>query len=233
MYTGITQGLFSVVYVDKQPGLTTYRVQLSQALSQNLNAGASIAIDGVCQTVVDCVDGLVTLNAMQETLVKTTLGDLYVGRKVSVERAARIGDENGGHELAGHVFEAGTIVDKRSAENNLCLIIKCSTQCIQYIFPKGFVGIDGSSLTVGEVYKHQGTFAIHLIPETLRLTNFGHKEIGQKVNIEVDAKAVILSEALNAQLAQIQHALENLDHRLSRLEIAQPLKASSKLDSAR
>lgn len=185
MYSGITQGLFEVTHVDKKPGLITYSIKLNPELTNGLKISASIAIDGVCQTVVSIQDHSITLNAMQETLAKTTLSDLYVGRKVSVERSLRVGDENGGHEVAGHVIGTATITDVKPFENNLNIIIRCDKEWLKYILPKGFIAVDGSSLTVGEV-DSSGTFAIHLIPETLRLTNFGNKKIGDKVNIELD-----------------------------------------------
>lgn len=185
MYSGITQGLFEVTHVDKKPGLITYTVKLNSELIKDLKVSASIAIDGVCQTVVSIQDDSITLHAMQETLAKTTLSDLYEGRKVSVERSLRVGDENGGHEVAGHVIGTATIAGIKSSENNLNIIIRCDKEWMKYILPKGFIAVDGSSLTVGEI-DPSGTFSIHLIPETLRLTNFGIKKVGDKVNIELD-----------------------------------------------
>lgn len=196
MYSGITQGLFEITSIERSPGLLTYRVLLNDALIKDLKVGASISIDGVCQTVVQINHHHVTLHAMAETLAKTTLGDLCVGRKVSVERSLRVGDEIGGHELAGHIFEMGKIIDRNVSENNLSLVIECSPQCIAFIFEKGFIGLDGSSLTVGYVNLDAHTFAIHLIPETLRLTNFGEKQVGEKVNVELDARMVAVVETV-------------------------------------
>ncbi len=215
MYTGITKGLFEVVFVDTAPCLTTYAIKLNQSLLSGLNIGDSVSVDGVCQTVV-AIDGMeVTFQAIEETLAITTLQDLYVGRLVSIERSARLGDENGGHELAGHVFEEGIIVQRKPFENNLTLVIQCSPQAIKYIFEKGFIGIDGSSLTVGTIDAEQGTFKIHLIPETLRLTNFSNKKIGDKLNIEVDAKAVIISETIKRYVLPLQKRIEALEKKMA------------------
>lgn len=218
MYTGITKGLFKVMHVDKKQDLIIYTVELNKELIKDLKVSDSVSIDGVCQTVVNINGYKVTFNAVAETLSKTTLGDLYIGKSVSVERSARYGDENGGHELAGHVFEMGEIVEKKVSDNNTKLVIKCSPKCIQYIFEKGFIGIDGSSLTIGNVNKDKCTFEIHLIPETLRLTNFGSKQLGDKVNIELDSKAKIIFEAVGKHLLQIQNRLNNIEKKLAALE---------------
>jgi riboflavin synthase len=185
MYSGITCGLFEVTHVEKHPGLITYKVKLSTELLVNLTIGASIAIDGTCQTVVAIDHDEVTFNAMQATLERTTLCDLYAGRKVSVERSLRYGDEIGGHEVAGHVIGTAIISKVNPAENNLSLTITCLKEWMKYILPKGFIAVDGSSLTIGDV-DPEGKFTLHLIPETLRVTNFSNKKIGDRVNIELD-----------------------------------------------
>ena len=214
MYTGITKGLFEVVFVDTAPCLTTYAIKLNQSLLSGLNIGNSVSVDGVCQTVV-AINGMqVTFQAIEETLLKTTLKDLYEGRLVSIERSARLGDENGGHELAGHVFEEGTIVQRNPFENNLTLVIQCSPQATKYIFEKGFIGIDGSSLTVGTIDAEKGIFEIHLIPETLRQTNFSNKKIGDKVNIELDPRSVIISETIKRYVLPLQKRIEALEKKL-------------------
>lgn len=218
MYTGITKGLFKVIHISQKPGLLTYVVELNATLANDVKIGDSISIDGVCQTVTHINGYQVTFDAMAETLAKTTLCNLQVGTKVSVERSARYGDENGGHELAGHVFEVGTILEKKTSANNVTLVIQCSAKCIQYVFEKGFIGIDGSSLTIGTVDKEQFTFEIHLIPETLRVTNLGNKQPGDKVNIELDAKAVIIFETVGKQLSYIQERLNRLEETVALLK---------------
>src|SRR5215212_120755 len=104
MYTGITQGLFSIIALSKQPGLMSYTVKLISPHNDNLKLGASVSIDGVCQTVVNINNDEISFEAIQETLDKTTLSDLQIGSQVSIERSRRIGDEIGGHEVSGHVF---------------------------------------------------------------------------------------------------------------------------------
>ena len=104
---------------------------------------------------------------------------------MSIERSLCYGDEIGGHEVAGHVIGTARIVAVTLAENNFSLTIACPDAWMKFIFPKGFIAVDGSSLTVGDV-DSRGTFTLHLIPETLRLTNFAHKRVGDLVNIELE-----------------------------------------------
>jgi riboflavin synthase len=196
--------LYEVVQVEKKTGLLTYSVRLSPDLLTNLKIGASVAIDGVCQTVVSIVDKDVCFNAMQETLDRTTIGDLYLGAKVSVERSLCYGDEVGGHNVAGHVIGIGTVIEVKPTDNNLCLIIQCPKDWMKYILTKGFIAVDGSSLTVGQVYPAEGTFSLYLIPETLRLTNFGNKKVGNRVNIELDHNTQTIVTAVERVLAQMK-----------------------------
>ncbi|MCH9754809.1 riboflavin synthase subunit alpha [Rickettsiella endosymbiont of Litargus connexus] len=211
MYSGITQGLFVVKSLTKRPGLFHYSVVLNEELVKNLKTGASISIDGVCQTVVAKNGIEVSFDAMQETLVKTTLNELFVGRKVSVERSLVYGDEIGGHELSGHVLETGKVIDKKISGENLCLSIRCSVACFAFVKPKGYIAVDGSSLTVGLTNKKQPSFEVYLIPETLRKTNFSDKNVGDNVNIEPDMKTMVLVET-------VQSYFSNIDDRLTAIE---------------
>ncbi|BBB15780.1 riboflavin synthase alpha chain [Candidatus Rickettsiella viridis] len=214
MFTGITQGLFRVNTVLKREGLLHYTVILNGNLVKGLKQGASVAIDGVCQTVVS-IDGLeVGFDAMLETLSKTTLSELAINKKVSVERSIGLDDEIGGHEVSGHVFEKGEIIAKKNTNNNLCLTIQCSDKCFSFIKTKGFIAVDGSSLTVGVVNKAENSFEVYLIPETLRVTNFGNKNVGDHVNLEPDMKTMILVEAVQSHFADIYHRLEKIENQL-------------------
>jgi riboflavin synthase len=187
MYSGITCGLFDVIEVERKQDLIHYTVRLNPILLDNLMIGASVAIDGVCQTVVSITDHDVAFHAIQDTLDRTTLSEIHPGRQVSVERSLRYGDEVGGHEVAGHVIGTARVTNVTRTENNLNISLECPPEWIKYILPKGFVAVDGSSLTVDHV-DQMGIFTIHLIPETIRRTNFGNKCVGDQVNIELDHK---------------------------------------------
>ncbi len=204
MFTGITRGTFPVTRVERKPDLLRFAVSLPGALLEGLQLGASVAIEGVCQTVV-AIDGHeVLFEAIRETLDKTTLGELAKGGLVSVERSYRIGDELGGHEVAGHVTGMG-LLDAVRREGDVCdLRIAVPKSWMRYILPKGFIAVDGSSLTVGET-DPEGAFFVHLIPETLRLTNLGRKRQGDRVNIELDARTVAIVDTVERVLAQRGH----------------------------
>ncbi len=194
MYSGITQGLFPVTKIDRKTGIIFYSVTLNSKLVENLDIGSSINIDGVCQTVTEIKNETVSFAAIVETLHLTTLNALQVNQKVSVERSIRFGDEIGGHLIAGHVVGTAIIEKKIVQENNVTLFLKCPPEWMRYIFPKGFIAVDGSSLTVSEV-ESEG-FSIHLIPETVRVTNLGSKNIGDLINIELDHNTQVIVDTV-------------------------------------
>ena len=201
MYTGITQGLFPVSAVEKSTNCIKYKVKLNTKLCKDLEIGASIAIDGVCQTVVSIDENEIEFNAAGKTLELTTLDTIKTGQLVSVERSAKFGDEIGGHNMAGHVFETATITAKELKEDNLLMQFKVSDKAMKYVFDKGFIGIDGSSLTVHDVDHAADTFMVNLIPHTIAVTNFIDKQIGDLVNIEVDANTVTIVETVKRVMA--------------------------------
>ncbi|MFI4919293.1 MAG: riboflavin synthase subunit alpha [Legionellales bacterium] len=205
MYTGITKGLYEVINLSKKPGLISYTVKLSPELCNKLKPGDSVAVDGVCQTVVTIDNTHVSFQAIQETLEKTTLNELQLGSHVSIERSLRVGDEIGGHEVSGHVFGTAVIHQKTVEENNLTLIIQCNPDWMKYILPKGFISVDGSSLTVGNTLPEQGLFYLHLIPETLRLTHFANKPVHARVNIEFDHKTKTIVDSIERILSTIKN----------------------------
>jgi riboflavin synthase len=201
VFTGITRGTFVVTRTERQPDLLRYAIELSDELMAGLCTGASIAIDGVCQTVV-AIDGrAVVFEAIRETLDRTTLDQLTQGTRVSVERSYRIGDELGGHEVAGHVQGTGHVQAVQREGDVYELRIAVPKAWMKYILPKGFIAVDGSSLTVGDT-NCAGYFDLHLIPETLRATRLGHKQPGDRVNIELDPRTVAIVDTVERVLAE-------------------------------
>lgn len=201
MYSGITQGLYEIVSLTQNPGLITYSVNLSADLCKDLKPGDSVSVDGVCQTLVNLEGTQASFQAIQETLDKTTLNELRLGSYVSIERSLRWGDEMGGHEVSGHVFGTAVIQQKTVAHDNVTLVIQCDPSWMKYILSKGFIAVDGSSLTVGKTDQEQGLFYLHLIPETLRLTHFATKEVNDRVNIEFDHKTKTIVDTVERILA--------------------------------
>ena len=200
MYTGITAGTFPIVALERGAGRLDLTVGLSSELREGLKVGASVAVDGVCLTVVSWNDQGVLFHAVAETLERTTLGSLVVGSRVAVERSFQYGQEMGGHEVAGHVIGTGVVTDVRINGAAHQLSIGVPKDWMRFIFEKGFIAVDGSSLTVGQV--REDGFDLHLIPETIRLTNLGAKRPGDRVNIELDARTVAIVETVERVLAR-------------------------------
>jgi len=207
MYTGIVQGVFEVVEVSRRSDFMSFAVQFPPELLEELGPGASVNIDGVCQTVVKVDGSKVWFDAMIETLRRTTLGQLNQADTVNVERSARVGQENGGHEIAGHVDGMLEIIERHVSEDNLFLTFRVPEAYRRYIFDKGFLSVHGCSLTVTNFDREAGTFEVYLIPETLRLTNLGAKEVGGSVNFEIDRRTQAIVDTvidyLNDNLAQV------------------------------
>jgi len=178
MFTGIVQGTGSVQSV-RGDSIVTLGIQIPS--TDGLEIGGSVSIDGVCLTATSVGD-TVTFDIIPETLQRTTLGTLSQGSSVNVERALKFGDELGGHLLSGHIMGVAEIVSVIDQDYK----IQCPQEMAEYIQEKGYVAVDGISLTVGET-DGRGGFDIHIIPETLRLTTLGSKGVGDHVNIEIDA----------------------------------------------
>ncbi|WP_028862788.1 riboflavin synthase [Psychromonas aquimarina] len=186
MFTGIVQRKAEIVSIEKKDQLHRLEVALAKEDQDGLITGASIANNGTCLTVVKMTDTAVFFDVIEETLKVTNLADLQVGSEVNIERAARFGDEIGGHLLSGHVHTQAEIVTIKRTDTNCDICFKIETQWQKYILPKGFIAIDGISLTLGDV--DNGLFWVHLIPETLAVTNLGGRRMGEHVNIEIDSQ---------------------------------------------
>lgn len=202
MFTGIIQGMFPVVHLEEQTGLKTFEVLLSPELAEGLTLGASVAVDGVCLTVTSCVDHRARFEAMEETLRLTTIGQLQTGDVVNVERSARMGDEIGGHLLSGHVSTTSEILVIDAHEQNVMMRFSVEPKWMRFIFSKGFLALDGASLTVVNAKIDEGTFEVWFIPETLRRTKFGSKKVGDRVNVEVDAQTQRIVETVERMMAE-------------------------------
>ena len=183
MFTGIVKELCCVEAVSDQPGKRRLTIAMDD-LSENLERGASVAINGTCLTVVGQEQGNVEFDVIQETLDCTNLGELNPGDQVNIERSYRVGDEIGGHHVMGHVDTVGSIQEIRSSANNKEVIIHHAPQWHKYLIPKGWIAIDGISLTVVAVENDH--FSVCLIPETLARTTLGFKQVHQSVNLEFD-----------------------------------------------
>jgi len=204
MFTGIIQGTAEVVAIQEAEAFRTHVVALPPALRQGLEIGASVAHNGVCLTVTAIEGERVSFDLMRETLRVTNLGDLAVGDRVNIERAARFGDEIGGHAMSGHVIAVAELVELDEAPNNRRLWFELPHALGRFLFDKGYIGIDGASLTIGEVRPatagHGPRFCVNLIPETLHRTTLGERLPGDRVNVEIDPQTQAIVETVERLL---------------------------------
>ncbi len=218
MFTGIVQGLATVRSITDRPGLRSFTLGFPPGFCEGLALGASVAVDGVCLTVTalhgeDAAD----FDVMQQSLRLTTLGGLREGSRINVERAAKDGAEIGGHPLSGHVDFMATVAEVRRPENNHVLKIAVPAPWMRYVFAKGYIAVNGASLTVAEAQRQpdgSGWFEVWLIPETLRMTTFGEKAEGAAVHIEIERQTQVFVDtvraAIDERLGPLLPALERL-----------------------
>jgi riboflavin synthase len=203
MYGGIIHDTYPVVAIDKKTGLTSFTLQLDEQLLADVQIGASVSVDGVCLTVTWAEGDKVRFDVMGKTLEITTLGSLELGSKVNVERSLKQGDEVGGHPISGHIDGMAEIVRIETPENNKAVTFALPEHTVPYVFLRGFLALDGCSLTAADVDKAAGTATVHLIPETLRRTTFGFKEVGDFINVEVDRNTQVIVDTVRAVLADM------------------------------
>ena len=198
MFTGIVQGKGEIVSIESGNEITTLHIRVPS--TEGLQIGASISIDGVCLTATAFTDEIVSFDVIPETLEKTTLGQLEQGHHVNVERSLRYGDEVGGHLLSGHIIGRGLVSKSERVGDGAQYSIIAPPDVRKYIVSKGYVGIDGISLTIGDVSEDH--FDLHLIPETLRLTTIGDKQVGDAVNLEIDSTTMMVVETVERMMKE-------------------------------
>ena len=201
MFTCIVHSTVTLVDIIKKNDFQTHIVQFDDALLDGLAIGSSVAHNGCCLTVTQIKGNKVAFDLMQETLKVTNLGDLQVGDAVNIERAARFGDEIGGHQMSGHILFMAKIRNINKSENNCQITFEIPDVYSYYIFNKGYIGIDGISLTVGELVGN--TFNVNLIPETLQRTNLNNRQVGERINKEIDPQTQAIVETIERILKDI------------------------------
>jgi riboflavin synthase len=217
MFTGIVQGIARVAQLEDRNGLRSIRLAWPSGFGAGLEIGASVAVDGVCLTVTARDDGGAYFDVMLQTLATTTLGALAVGSEVNVERAARGNAEVGGHVLSGHVDVRATLAQVRRPENNHVLRIAVPAPWMRYVFAKGYIAVNGASLTVAQAQREAdgaGWFEVWLIPETLRMTTFGARREGDALNLEIERQTQVIvdtvRETVELRLAPYTELLDAL-----------------------
>jgi len=215
MFTGIVQGIARIAELKDKTGLRTYQLDFPEGFCKDLEIGASVAVDGVCLTVTALHgDHAAEFDVMQQSLSITTLGEYAKDGRVNVERAAKDGAEIGGHPLSGHIDFKAHIDQIRELENNYVIRIAVPPEWLRYIFAKGYIAINGASLTIAEVNRQEGWFEVWLIPETLRMTVFAEKKTGASLNIEIERTTQVVVDTVRSMLAEtlgpLMPALESL-----------------------
>lgn len=196
MFTGIVQGLVAVKAVKEERDLSRIELDLGE-LAQGIELGASVAVNGTCLTVTRATDsGVVSFDIIKETLDTTNLGGLSAGSLVNVERSFKVGDEVGGHIVSGHVTATASLCDLRDEGHDRVLTFALDPQWLRFVLHKGYVGVDGASITVSSVDRENSTFSISLIPETIERTTLGRLVIGEHVNVEVDSQTQTIVETI-------------------------------------
>ncbi|MET8366075.1 MULTISPECIES: riboflavin synthase [unclassified Micromonospora] len=204
MFTGIVEELGEIVRVTATAGDSALVAVRGPLVTSDARHGDSIAVNGVCLTVVDAADGTFTADVMGETLRRSALGALRPGDPVNLERAAALGSRLGGHLVQGHVDGVGELISREPAEQWETVRFRLPAALARYVVEKGSITIDGVSLTVAEVGADE--FAVGLIPTTLKLTTLGAKGVGDPVNLEVDVLAKYVERLLGARLTDASGA---------------------------
>ncbi|HPQ94396.1 MAG: riboflavin synthase subunit alpha [Thiothrix sp.] len=215
MFTGIVQGIATLTRITDKTGMRTFVITFPEGFCQGLEVGASVAVDGVCLTVTQVLDAnTASFDVIWQSLQVSSLGDFAEGGQVNVERAAKDGAEIGGHPLSGHVDCCATVLEIRHQENNACLRFGVPEPWMRYIFAKGYIALNGVSLTVSEADRKAGWFEVWLIPETRRMTTFEAKAPGDRINVEIERSTQVMvdtvRDTLEEYLGDLLPALEAL-----------------------
>lgn len=184
MFTGLVEDIGTVQRAERHGDAVAFLIRTHRIDCDGLELGESIAVDGTCLTVTRSGNGHFACLAGNETLQKTTLGQVRPQSRVNLERALRLGDRLGGHMVMGHVDAVARLQSRRDLVTNLELTFRAPSELMKYIIVKGSIAIDGISLTVNKLDAY--SFSVALIPHTVEQTTLAQKQVGSSVNIEVD-----------------------------------------------
>ena len=207
MFTGIVQRVGIVEEVAEAENVTALTVRIGD-LAAGLERGASVAVNGTCLTAVAIGTDTARFDIVAETRAATNLGRLQRGDRVNVERSLRFGDEVGGHILFGHTSATATVLAAERTSGHCRLTVSVPEPWLRYLMPKGFVALNGASLTIQSLDPARNTIDVSLIPETLDRTTFDTTDVGDQVNLEVDAQTQAVVETVHRLLPTLLAANE-------------------------
>lgn len=187
MFTGLVEDVGTIVRADRRSDALVLGVRPEHLPVAELSLGDSVCHDGTCLTVTEVGRDAFTVLAGAETLARTTLGGLRIGKRVNLERALKVGDRLGGHWVTGHVDGTGELAARRDQGANLVLVVRAVPALLRYIVEKGSIAVAGVSLTVNSVDAE--TFSVAIIPHTRDHTSLGALAVGDRINLEVDILA--------------------------------------------
>lgn len=202
MFTGIVQGQARVAAITPKSDIVTLRMAFPGGFLKDITIGASVSIHGCCLTVTALHGDEADFDMVPETLDRTSFKKLKVGDLVNAERSLRFGDEVGGHILSGHIDTVATIADIEKFEHSRIVTFHLPKEWTKYVFEKGYVALNGASLTVTHVDRAASTFKVSLIPETLAKTTFGGAVVGDLVNIEIDRTTQAIVDTVERVVSQ-------------------------------
>lgn len=209
MFTGIVQGTGTIDSIHDHDGLRTFEIVFPNGFCDGLEIGASVAIDGVCLTATKIISPVsASFDVMLQSLNITTLGQYKTGQRVNIERAAKDGAEIGGHPLSGHVDFCAKIDRVTVIDGNKVIRFSVPENFMRYVFPKGYIAVNGTSLTIADVDKNAHWFEVWLIPETRRVTVFEEKQENDFVNIEIERGTQVVVDTIRDTVRETLGGLE-------------------------
>jgi len=187
MFTGLVEDMGTVARADRRSDALVLAIRPARLPVAELTVGESVCHDGACLTVTEVGRDTFSVLAGAETLNRTTLGGLRIGKRVNLERSLRMGDRLGGHWVTGHIDGTGELAARRDGGANLVLVVRAPAPLLRHIVEKGSIAIAGVSLTVNAVDAE--TFSVAIIPHTREMTTLGDLAVGDRVNLETDILA--------------------------------------------
>ena len=198
MFSGIVQETGKVLEFVKEKDIYNLSIDSSSELLADLKKGASVSVNGVCLTVKDANPEILRFDLVEETIKRTNFQKINAGDNVNLERSLKMGDEIGGHLVSGHIHGTSKVISIDMRDESWDVEFSVEPFMQDYILHKGYVAINGCSLTVGEISKE--SFMIHLIPETLSITNLFQLQKNSIVNVELDQNTIVIADTVKKYL---------------------------------
>ena len=200
MFSGIVQTVGKIESIKDKNHIKTIRIETHGNYLEDIAIGQSVSIDGVCLSLVKKNNEYCEFEAVEETVNRTTLGSYKQGSKVNLEKSLKFGDTVGGHFVSGHIHTRGRIVEVELVGESKNILIEIEEKWIKYLTEKGYISVNGASITIGKVSKN--TFYVHLIPETLKTTNLDELIYDNYVNLEFDQTTIAIVDTTERLINQ-------------------------------